>query len=1427
MAQQYAVAYMDRDGIPELTSTNWPEWSFKMTNYLESLELLEFVESEPQLSTENPSEYTDEDKRKSASARLARNKILSRVSYKFRGYLRSCTTAKQVWDKFERLYVERSKSQLTHLKHAFGYAKMAHDEDIDDYISRVVNLATDLTDYGEEVSESTTCSTIIRGLSPTFKHLVHILENQDVEHTIESVRRAIFRFKATENLGKSLSAITVNSTSKTSKYCTHCKKHGHLANECWTLKRKKAQGAKEDSHSPEDDEVPAEDGDTSQALAYTAIAVQPQRMQSRLPHNLGKPITPKVSYGLASKMTHSDMWIIDSGASFHMTGDPDILEPGTIEHVRMPVMCAEGSELMSEAKGSALIHASDGTPIQLLNVYYIPGFKHNLFSVNALVRATGARVVFTQGVCRIESAAGVVEAPLTQDRVYALVVTARRWHERLGHPSESRMKLMGLPHRINGTCTPCIQGKQTACPYHPSGYNYEPLDLVYVDLVGPLPETMAGQRYYLSMYDQSSKVSMVYVLPNKNHTAAAVMEGISTYEKIAQAGRKVKAIRSDQGTEFLTQELKNFLQARGIVHETTAGYTPQQNAAERLQRSLNDSARTMLAHAKLPEAFWGEAIRCANYLRNRTPVSLSADGKTPLEILTGVTPAVKHLRVFGCEAWVLVPEAKRTSKFASRSVRGVFLGYQNNSTYRVLVDDKILTSRNVSFVEDKLGILEQAPNGQPDVVADLLPEPPQFDGELDIESQVTQPSLSEVRMESRSSFHPISFSSCRQEQISTAKGPLAAEDIVSTGGPVEVNLADNARTEEETQGPQASSSTLALQEPPAAPNLGNLQPIEDVEAPALPSLGDLQPIEDVEAPAVDGMAPAIPSHPYNLRPRASRALEAKATRQWELENDFSGYERAMARPDAELWKEAINDELASLAKNDTWRVTTLPHGRLPLTTTWVFKVKTKGDGQVERYKARLCVRGFQQRIGLDYQEVFAPTSGKVAQRTFLTHATLMDYEIQQVDIKTAFLNAQLNEDIYLEIPQGLKEGLEHDPRGKQVLKLNKSLYGLKQAPRLWHQHLTQTLKTELGFVCNPVDDTILKCIHSKSGKECLILIYVDDLLIAAEDLNTTRLVIESICRKYDARDLGPASFFCGMVIQRDRKKRVMYLSEQDKIKKLIKQFNMDNSRPRRTPLDFVLSQGEEEEACPAKPFQALVGSLLYLSTTTRPDLGQAASQLSRYMAQPKQSHWEAAKNVLRYLKTTVNYGLCLGDRIETLQRDFDQQIDTYTLTGYCDADYATDKERRKSRTGYVFMLNGSLLSWQSKLQATVSSSTTEAEYQSASSAVKEGLWLKNLLIDLTSGKVKQQIQMYCDNQACIKIVQNSGSMVRTKHIDVAHHFVRERVLFGEVCFQYCDTSKMLADFLTKPSKLQPFWNCVTGIGLTDLADPSLSVLLTE
>eukprot|EP00963_Diacronema_lutheri_P002901 scaffold228_cov437-Pavlova_lutheri.AAC.7 len=281
------------------------------------------------------------------------------------------------------------------------------------------------------------------------------------------------------------------------------------------------------------------------------------------------------------------------------------------------------------------------------------------------------------------------------------------------------------------------------------------------------------------------------------------------------------------------------------------------------------------------------------------PVSLSANGKTPLELLTGTPTPTSHLRVFGCKAWVLIPEAKRSSKFGARSVPGIFIGYQNNSTYRVLVDDKVVTSRNVFFVENKLPVSKQTSDSQPEVVAYLLAEPPQFSMESEgshhesedhhlISRRAVQPSFADVPLSQQKSDWPAI-------ENSAATTPAAHRKPAS---PDNTQQSMMSRDEGATHAGQVTPSAL--------PHM-----VYFLVAPTNPAM-------------VDGEAPTAISHPYNLRSRGNKALEAAATRQWEISNDFSGYARAMARLDADLWQEAITDELTSLAKSGTWRLVPLP-----------------------------------------------------------------------------------------------------------------------------------------------------------------------------------------------------------------------------------------------------------------------------------------------------------------------------------------------------------------------------------------------------------------------------------------------------------------------------------------------------------------------
>ena len=256
---------------------------------------------------------------------------------------------------------------------------------------------------------------------------------------------------------------------------------------------------------------------------------------------------------------------------------------------------------------------------------------------------------------------------------------------------------------------------------------------------------------------------------------------------------------------------------------------------------------------------------------------------------------------------------------------------------------------------------------------------------------------------------------------------------------------------------------------------------------------------------------------------------------------------------------------------------------------------------------------------------------------------------------------------------------------------------------------------------------------------------------------------------------------------------------------LVAKYGLFDAKPKSTPMSTAIKLQQDEDNLldtDKYPYNELVGSMLYLSVCTRPDIAQAVGALARYMSKPTMVHWQAAKGVLRYIASTTTAGIVY--KVEPSATD---------LKGFCDADYAGDLDTRRSTTGYAFILNGGAVSWSSRLQPTVAVSTTEAEYMAAAHAVKEALWLKKLMGDLCISSCAEPVMIYCDNQAAISLLKHPISSQRSKHIDVLHHFARERVARGEVTFNYCSTDRMFADFLTKAVPEQKFAQCMKGLGM--------------
>ena len=481
--------------------------------------------------------------------------------------------------------------------------------------------------------------------------------------------------------------------------------------------------------------------------------------------------------------------------------------------------------------------------------------------------------------------------------------------------------------------------------------------------------------------------------------------------------------------------------------------------------------------------------------------------------------------------------------------------------------------------------------------------------------------------------------------------------------------------------------------------------------------------------------------------------------------------------------------MQALHENKTWTLVDLPPGRKAIGSKWVFKIKRNADGSVERYKARLVAKGYDQKEGIDYNETFAPVVNGKSIRVVFTLAAMNDWEIDHLDVKTAFLNADIKEEVYTEQPEGYKEeGKEH-----MVCRLNKTLYGIKQAPNEWNNEINGCI-VSLGF-SRCVSDTCVYVKRSKTGKPMFILLFVDDLVpvYAGDDKSEWTAVKQQLMTRYKMTNKGSIRMLLGMKVERDRMKRTITLTQEAYVNKMLKVFGMEQCKPTATPMDKnkltkddCPQTQEEQNEMRNIPYKELVGSLLYASITTRPDIAYAVNQVSRFMSNPGMKHWQACKRILRYLKRTTKIGLILNGGEQN------QQL----LSAYSDADWAGDTDDRKSTTGMVVMMNGSVVSWMSKKQTTVALSTAEAEYMALGGTIQEIKWIKSLLGEL-GVLVKEPITIWCDNQAAIAISKNNVNHNRTKHIDIKHHFVRDAVKDKQVKIDWISTSEQVADVLTK------------------------------
>ncbi|CAM8953528.1 unnamed protein product [Rhodiola kirilowii] len=473
----------------------------------------------------------------------------------------------------------------------------------------------------------------------------------------------------------------------------------------------------------------------------------------------------------------------------------------------------------------------------------------------------------------------------------------------------------------------------------------------------------------------------------------------------------------------------------------------------------------------------------------------------------------------------------------------------------------------------------------------------------------------------------------------------------------------------------------------------------------------------------------------------------------------------------------MENEMRSHRINQTWELVEKSKSKKLVDCKWLFTLKeglTESDPP--RYKARLVAKGFMQKEGVDYTKIFSPVVKFKTIRVMLACAACFDLEIEQLDVTTTFLHGTLDEVIYMRQPLGLinAEMPEH------ACLLKKSLYGLKQSPRLWYKRF-DSFVLSIGFVRSNYDSCLY--FSSLDNDPVYLLLYVDDTLLIRKCMHKINKVKSDLKSEFDMKDSGHARKILGMIIDRDRSKCFLKLHQKPYLqKKIVAKFGCDDCKPEMLEMETI-------------PYSNALGSLMYAMIATRHDLCYVVSLLSRYMSKPGKYHWYALKHVIAYVNSYAELGLCYSNRAAVSE-----------LIGYVDADFASDRDRRKSNTSYVFTLSGNCIVWKSRLQPLVAQSTTESEYVAICDACKEAVWLQGTLKE--TKLIEKNVVIYSDSQSALQLSKNPVYHERTKHIYIKYHYIRSLVETGAVYLLKVDTTDKPSDFDTKIVTNSKFKHCL-------------------
>lgn len=1310
--------------------SNYGNWKFSMRMYLIHEDLWDCIEE----SSTGVPQVNDARKQQKALAKICLMVLPGSFSH-----VRNATTGHQAWNNLKTAYEDKGLCRRLGLLRTLFGSKLEQFNDMESYLLKITDLDQQLRDINAPLDDDFLSVLMLSGLPPDYDPLIMALENSNVKLCSETVKSKLLQEFLRRDFDRveESSLFTKQPQKGGYKYsaksrCYICKKTGHFAKYCDTKINKNDDKRSEKAWN---------------GTLLTALAVN----------------------------INCNAWYVDSGATCHMTNNKNIMKNYVVDTPRL-VTAANNQNMCTEGHGDVeLILKGQQHKTTICDVIFVPGLSTNLLSVSKLT-AKGLEVHFNDEECNICYGETIVASARKTNGVYKLNTVNDSSDGSALATTDSRSSVSPISETEEETDSNL---QEEACQS-----TVETLSLLEAQ------STAEGQQAEVAYMSEASPSQQLWHrrLGHLNKRSMDLLrKGMANGINYTDSDYSpcVACIEGKQARlPFPKKSYSRASEKLGLIHSDLCGpmSVSSFSGAKYLLTFIDDYTRMTFGYfIKTKDQVLPVFKEFKNLMENQTDLKIKK-----LRSDNGCEYINKQFQAFlkehGIEHQTTVPYSPQQNGVAERANRTIM------EAARCMLQDSGLEKRYwAEAVNTAIFIKNKAPSK---AVRDSTPEEKWTGNKVDLSNlrvfgctaYALVPSERRKKLDAKSKKY-IFVGYCNESKGFRLVDPenpskcIKSRDVQFIEGKSVQNIDSNLNQDNTNDLEFLNNMEQVESENPSEeyPNL-------DVSDTSSSSSYDHEPTDVSWNPNMtsDDASSEEIEDPVEMVMTASAHIDVPLS----LQEALSGHEK-------EHWEKAMAEEYESFENNKAWNLTELPPGKKAVKCKWVFKKKYDADGKLVRYKARLVAKGFTQTYGIDYKETYSPVVRYSTIRTLLALAVNLDMDVDHMDVKTAFLNGDLKETVFMEQPEG------YGVKGKEnyVFKLNKAIYGLKQASKAWYDMIDKAL-TDLQFKKSLTEP----CVYVKSeetGNIIILAIYVDDILIFSRNGPEKNKLKEELMRKFEMKDLGKATHILGMRLRQEQNKII--LDQKNYIHRVLEQFKMTECNPVSTPLENGIKLEKGDKCDPHSRYRSLIGCIMYIAVCTRPDIAHAASLLSQFNNSHSDTHWKAAKRVLRYLKGTMDYNIVF-------------EKSTVGVAGYIDADWASNQVDRRSYTGYVFKIGNSAVSWESRKQRTVALSSTEAEYMALSEGAKEALFIRNFIYECLGKWLT--ITLYNDSQSAQKLCKSQINHSRSKHIDIRHHFVREVTNSEIVKLEYMPTECMPADVLTKPLSKDKHCNCISNLGLT-------------